>query len=41
MPAPYKPEIKSDDDTSNFEKYPESDTESPSVDKKNDPFLKW
>ena len=41
MPAPYKPEIKSDDDTSNFEKYPESDTESPSVDKKIDPFLKW
>ena len=41
MPAPYKPDIKSDDDTSNFEKYPESDTESPSVDKKNDPFLKW
>ena len=41
MPAPYKPEIKSDDDTSNFEKYPESDNESPSVDKKNDPFLKW
>ena len=41
MPAPYIPEIKSEDDTSNFEKYPESDTESPSVDKKNDPFLKW
>ena len=41
MPAPYLPNVKSDDDTSNFEKYPESDTESPSVDKKNDPFLKW
>jgi len=41
MPAPYIPDIKSEDDTSNFEKYPESDTESPSVDKKNDPFLKW
>ncbi len=41
MPAPFLPEIKSEDDTSNFEKYPESDTESPSVDKKNDPFLKW
>ena len=41
MPAPYIPEIKSEDDTSNFEKYPESDTEIPSVDKKNDPFLKW
>ena len=41
MPAPYIPDIKSEDDTSNFEKYPESDSESPSVDKKNDPFLKW
>jgi len=41
MPAPFKPDVKSDDDTSNFEKYPESDTESPSIDKKNDPFLKW
>ena len=41
MPAPYIPDIKSEDDTSNFEKYPESDTEIPSVDKKNDPFLKW
>ena len=41
MPAPYLPNIKSDDDTSNFEKYPESDGEIPAVDKKNDPFLKW
>ena len=41
MPAPYIPNVKSDDDTSNFEKYPESDGEIPAVDKKNDPFLKW
>ena len=41
MPAPYLPNVKSDDDTSNFEKYPESDGEIPAVDKKNDPFLKW
>ena len=41
MPAPYIPEIKSEDDTNKYEKYPESDTESPSVDKKSDPFLKW
>ena len=41
MPAPFKPDIKADDDTSNFEKYPDSDTECPYVDKKNDPFLKW
>ena len=34
MPEPFLPEIKSEDETSNFEKYPESDTESPSVDKK-------
>ena len=41
MPAPYLPNVKSDDDTSNFEIYPESDGEIPAVDKKNDPFLKW
>ena len=41
MPAPYIPNVKSDDDTSNFKKYPESDGEIPAVDKKNDPFLKW
>ena len=41
MPAPYLPNVKSDDDTSNFEKYPESDGGIPAVDKKNDPFLKW
>ena len=41
MPAPFLPNVKSDDDTSNFEKYPESDGEIPAVDKKNDPFLKW
>ena len=41
MPAPYLPNVKSDDDTSNFENYPESDGEIPAVDKKNDPFLKW
>ena len=32
MPAPYIPPIKSDADTSNFEQYPDSDIESPSVD---------
>jgi serine/threonine protein kinase len=41
LTPPYIPDVKSEDDTSNFEKYPESDLESPAVDKKNDPFLKW
>jgi len=41
MPAPYIPKIKSSEDTSNFEEYPESDKDSPAIDKKNDPFLKW
>ena len=41
MEAPYIPDITSDDDTSNFQKYPESDIETTAVDKKNDPFLNW
>ena len=41
MEAPYIPQIKNDEDTSNFEKYPESDLESSTVDKKNDPFIDW
>ena len=41
LTPPYIPDVQSEDDTSNFEKYPESDLESPAVDKKNDPFLKW
>lgn len=41
MKPPYVPPIKNDADTSNFEEYPDSDKECPSVDKNNDPFLKW
>ena len=41
MEAPYIPQIKNDEDTSNFEKYPEADLESSTVDKKNDPFINW
>ena len=41
MKPPYIPPIKSATDSSNFESYPDSDVESPSVDKNEDPFLKW
>ena len=41
LTPPYIPDVKSEDDTSNFEKYPESDLESAAIDKKNDPFIKW
>ena len=41
MEPPYKPPVKSDSDTSNFEDYPDSDKECPPIDKKDDPFLKW
>ena len=41
MEPPYIPPIKSATDTSNFESYPDSDVESPSVDRNEDPFLKW
>ena len=41
MKAPYYPQIKSKSDTSNFLKYPDSDKECDSLDKKSDPFLDW
>ncbi|CDW77897.1 protein kinase domain protein [Stylonychia lemnae] len=41
VPAPYIPQISKAGDTSNFSEYPDSDTMSPEVSKKDDPFLDW
>lgn len=41
LPAPFKPQVKSESDTSNFEDYPDS-TEMPAeVPAKSDPFSDW
>jgi len=39
--APFKPAVKSETDTSNFEDYPESDELPPEVESANDPFKGW
>ena len=39
--APFKPVIKGDDDTSNFGKYDDSNSEVTPVAKADDPFIKW
>lgn len=41
IPAPFLPQIGKPGDTSNFTDYPDSDTLSPEVSKKEDPFLEW
>mmetsp|Transcript_17663 Transcript_17663/g.45414 ORF Transcript_17663/g.45414 Transcript_17663/m.45414 type:complete len:323 (+) Transcript_17663:75-1043(+) len=41
MPAPYKPVVKSETDTSNFEDYPDSDELPPVVSASADPFANW
>jgi len=41
LPATYIPKIEKPGDTSNFTEYPDSDKESPPVDKKADPFIDW
>ena len=41
MEAPYVPPIKTNDDTSNFGDYPDSDNEAPSLSVDKDPFLDW
>jgi len=39
--VPYKPIVKSANDTSNFSSYPESDQMSPALKPSEDPFLDW
>ena len=41
IPASYIPAVKKKGDTSNFTEYPDSDKDSPEVNKKDDPFLDW
>ena len=41
LPPPYVPKVKSNDDTSNFNDYPDSDEPTPSINKDDDPFLDW
>eukprot|EP00747_Dinoflagellata_sp_TGD_P211378 gnl/TRDRNA2_/TRDRNA2_84607_c0_seq3.p1 gnl/TRDRNA2_/TRDRNA2_84607_c0~~gnl/TRDRNA2_/TRDRNA2_84607_c0_seq3.p1 ORF type:complete len:321 (+),score=77.80 gnl/TRDRNA2_/TRDRNA2_84607_c0_seq3:123-1085(+) len=39
--APYKPQVKSETDTSNFDDYPDSDELPPAVSGSGDPFVDW
>merc|ERR1711988_1880422 len=39
--APYKPQVKSETDTSNFDDYPDSDELPPAVSGSGDPFTDW
>merc|ERR1719380_491362 len=39
--SPYKPTVKGETDTSNFEEYPDSDGEAPAVSASQDPFTDW
>jgi len=41
LPAPFKPAVKNETDTSNFEDYPDSDELPPAVSAKQDPFTNW
>jgi len=41
LPTPYTPHVRSADDTSNFEEYPESTDQPPSVTGAQDPFQDW
>jgi len=41
VPPPYKPKVKDEADTSNFEDYPDSDELPPVVSPAQDPFIDW
>jgi len=41
IPAPFLPQIGQPGDTTNFTEYPDSDTQSAEVSKKEDPFINW
>merc|ERR1719203_1013949 len=41
LPAPFKPPVKGEADTSMFDDYPDSDEQPPSVNASQDPFVSW
>ncbi|CAK0893803.1 unnamed protein product [Prorocentrum cordatum] len=41
IPSPFKPKVASETDTSNFDEYPDSDEQPPSVPAGQDPFVAW
>jgi len=41
IPAPFKPTVKGETDTSNFDDYPDSDEQPPVVNPAQDPFATW
>jgi len=41
MQAPFKPQVQGENDTSNFDDYPDSDESPPEVKPNQDPFVNW
>lgn len=41
IPVPYKPSVKGPSDTTNFQTYPDSESQVPSLKPNDDPFLEW
>jgi serine/threonine protein kinase len=41
IPAPFKPPVKGESDTSNFDDYPDSEEQPPAVNASQDPFTTW
>merc|ERR1719276_340421 len=41
IPAPFRPVVRGDSDTSNFDEYPESEEQAAIVPQATDPFVKW